>query len=105
TIATIGSAASARSWTKRAHRETLPLRRFAIREARAPGPQSDRPGEPRSGESRAPPPREGEEVKDGIRIAIDGPGSSGKGTVAKSVAQALGYRYIDTGAMYRAVAL
>ena len=41
----------------------------------------------------------------GIRIAIDGPGSSGKGTVAKSVAQALGYRYIDTGAMYRAVAL
>jgi cytidylate kinase len=40
-----------------------------------------------------------------IRIAIDGPGSSGKGTVAKSVAQALGYRYIDTGAMYRAVAL
>src|SRR6185503_19652700 len=41
----------------------------------------------------------------GIRIAIDGPGSSGKGTVAKSVARALGYRYIDTGAMYRAVAL
>jgi cytidylate kinase len=40
-----------------------------------------------------------------IRIAIDGPGSSGKGTVAKLVAQALGYRYIDTGAMYRAVAL
>jgi cytidylate kinase len=40
-----------------------------------------------------------------IRIAIDGPGSSGKGTVARMVAEALGYRYIDTGAMYRAVAL
>jgi CMP/dCMP kinase len=40
-----------------------------------------------------------------FRIAIDGPGSSGKGTVAKLVAQALGYRYIDTGAMYRSVAL
>jgi cytidylate kinase len=45
------------------------------------------------------------ETANGIRIAIDGPGSSGKGTVAQSVAQALGYRYIDTGAMYRAVAL
>jgi CMP/dCMP kinase len=40
-----------------------------------------------------------------ICIAIDGPASSGKGTVAKAVAQALDYRYIDTGAMYRAVAL
>lgn len=41
----------------------------------------------------------------GITIAIDGPASSGKGTVARGVAQALGYAYIDTGAMYRAVAL
>lgn len=40
-----------------------------------------------------------------ITIAIDGPASSGKGTVARSVARKLGYRYIDTGAMYRAVAL
>lgn len=40
-----------------------------------------------------------------ITIAIDGPASSGKGTVARSVAQALGYSYVDTGAMYRAVAL
>jgi CMP/dCMP kinase len=38
-------------------------------------------------------------------IAIDGPGSAGKGTVARGVARALGYQYIDTGAMYRAVAL
>lgn len=40
-----------------------------------------------------------------ITIAVDGPGSAGKGTVAKGVARALGYQYVDTGAMYRAVAL
>ena len=40
-----------------------------------------------------------------IRIALDGPAASGKGTVARAVARALGYRYLDTGAMYRAVAL
>ena len=37
-------------------------------------------------------------------IAIDGPSGAGKGTVARSVARALDYRHIDTGAMYRAVA-
>lgn len=36
-----------------------------------------------------------------IRIAIDGPASSGKSTVAKIMAQRLGYTYLDTGAMYR----
>jgi cytidylate kinase len=44
-------------------------------------------------------------VTRGIAIAIDGPGSAGKGTVARAVARSLGYRYIDTGAMYRSVAL
>ena len=44
-------------------------------------------------------------MDDGIRIAIDGPASSGKGTVARGVARQLGYAYIDTGAMFRAVAL
>ena len=39
-----------------------------------------------------------------IRIAIDGTASSGKGTLAKKVAQVLGYQYIDTGALYRTVA-
>lgn len=39
------------------------------------------------------------------QIAIDGPSAAGKSTVAKAVAQRLGYLYIDTGAMYRAVAL
>lgn len=39
-----------------------------------------------------------------LTIAIDGPASSGKGTLAKNLARALGYRYVDTGAMYRAVA-
>ena len=37
-------------------------------------------------------------------IAIDGPAGSGKSTVAKLIAKRLSYRYIDTGAMYRAVA-
>jgi cytidylate kinase len=37
-------------------------------------------------------------------IAIDGPSGAGKGTVARTVAERLGYRHIDTGAMYRAVA-
>lgn len=39
-----------------------------------------------------------------LNIAIDGPAGAGKSTVAKLVAQRLGYIYIDTGAMYRAVA-
>jgi cytidylate kinase len=38
-------------------------------------------------------------------IAIDGPAGAGKSTVARAVAEALGYQYVDTGAMYRAVAL
>lgn len=37
-------------------------------------------------------------------IAIDGPSGAGKGTVARQVAARLSYRYVDTGAMYRAVA-
>src|SRR5436305_10119134 len=36
-------------------------------------------------------------------VAIDGPSGSGKSTVARGVAAALGLRYLDTGAMYRAV--
>lgn len=38
-------------------------------------------------------------------IAIDGPAGSGKSTTARAVAERLGYLYLDTGAMYRAVAL
>jgi cytidylate kinase len=37
-------------------------------------------------------------------IAIDGPSGAGKGTIARTLAARLGYRHIDTGAMYRAVA-
>jgi cytidylate kinase len=37
-------------------------------------------------------------------IAIDGPAGSGKSSVAKAVAASLGFRYLDTGAMYRAIA-
>jgi cytidylate kinase len=38
-----------------------------------------------------------------IQVAIDGPAGAGKSTIAKIVAEKLGYTYIDTGAMYRAV--
>lgn len=38
-------------------------------------------------------------------IAIDGPSGAGKGTVARAVASLLGYRHVDSGAMYRAVGL
>ncbi|MDX2153833.1 MAG: (d)CMP kinase [Bryobacteraceae bacterium] len=40
-----------------------------------------------------------------IIVAIDGPGGAGKSTIARRVAERLGYLYLDTGAMYRAVAL
>ncbi len=40
-----------------------------------------------------------------ITIAIDGASSTGKSTIAKMLAKALGYAYVDTGAMYRAVTL
>lgn len=40
-----------------------------------------------------------------IVIAVDGPAASGKGTLAKALADELGYAYLDTGSVYRAVAL
>ena len=42
---------------------------------------------------------------DKLTIAIDGPAGSGKSSVARRVAQMLGYLYLDSGAMYRALAL
>ncbi|WP_347722971.1 (d)CMP kinase [Lysinibacillus capsici] len=42
-------------------------------------------------------------MKKNIQIAIDGPAGAGKSTIAKIVAEALDFTYIDTGAMYRAV--
>jgi cytidylate kinase len=41
---------------------------------------------------------------DGVIIAIDGPAGAGKSTVGRAVARRLGLQYLDTGAMYRAVA-
>ena len=40
-----------------------------------------------------------------ISIALDGPSGAGKSTVAKAIAKKLGYIYVDTGAMYRTIAL
>lgn len=40
-----------------------------------------------------------------INVAIDGPAGAGKSTIAKLVAKEMGYIYVDTGAMYRAIAL
>lgn len=40
-----------------------------------------------------------------MNIAIDGPAGAGKSTIAKLVAEKLGYIYVDTGAMYRAIAV
>jgi CMP/dCMP kinase len=40
-----------------------------------------------------------------VIIAIDGPAGAGKSTVARAIADALGYRFLDSGAMYRAAAL
>ena len=40
-----------------------------------------------------------------ITIAIDGHSSTGKSTMAKALAKRIGYAYVDTGAMYRAVTL
>jgi cytidylate kinase len=42
-------------------------------------------------------------VSDPVVVAVDGPSGSGKSTVSRRLAQALGARYLDTGAMYRAV--
>jgi len=44
------------------------------------------------------------DLAESLAIAIDGPAGAGKSTIAKEVASQLGYVYIDTGAMYRAVA-
>ena len=45
----------------------------------------------------------GQRSSDALVVAIDGPSGSGKSTVARGVADALGLRYLDTGAMYRGI--
>ena len=40
-----------------------------------------------------------------INVAIDGPAGAGKSSISKEIAKKLGYIYVDTGAMYRAVGL
>lgn len=46
---------------------------------------------------------EANRVEKQIQIAIDGPAAAGKSTIAKKTAELLGYTYVDTGAMYRAI--
>jgi cytidylate kinase len=41
----------------------------------------------------------------GLRVALDGPGSSGKSSVGAAAAAILGYRFLDTGVLYRAITL
>jgi cytidylate kinase len=48
-------------------------------------------------------PASGAAVNDPLVVAVDGPGGSGKSTVARALARRLGVRYLDTGAMYRAI--
>lgn len=40
-----------------------------------------------------------------INIAVDGPAGAGKGSIARAVAEEIGYIYVDTGALYRSIAL
>ncbi len=47
----------------------------------------------------------GTRMTEHVVVAIDGPAGAGKSTIARRVAERLGFTYIDTGAMYRAVAL
>jgi CMP/dCMP kinase len=47
----------------------------------------------------------GEQGRRGLVIAIDGPSGAGKSTVGRALSERLGYTFLDTGAMYRAVAL
>lgn len=42
---------------------------------------------------------------DGVVVALDGPSGAGKSTIGRALADALGYTYLDTGAMYRALAV
>lgn len=44
-------------------------------------------------------------MEEGMRIAVDGPAGAGKSTVARVLAERLGYTYVDTGAIYRALTL
>ncbi len=61
-------------------------------------------GNKRGGDEQVPPEGDREIVIVTVIIAIDGPAGAGKSTVARQVAAALGYTYLDTGAMYRSVA-
>jgi cytidylate kinase len=80
-------------------------RRKILTLSAAPNPADEgREKKNRSGVTLNKPPPTGRRVKR-LTIAIDGPSGAGKSTVARSLARRLGYVYIDTGAMYRSLAL
>ena len=44
-------------------------------------------------------------MKAGLIIAVDGPSGAGKSSSSRALAERLGYRYVDTGALYRVIGL
>ena len=66
---------------------------------------SERPAEPKGsgGESLAKPDIVPTDIVPTEVVAIDGPSGAGKSTIARKLAQSLGYAFLDTGAMYRAI--
>lgn len=77
-------------------RELTPVERdlLAPRQAAARAASPSRADEPTPGRQRRHP----------IRVAIDGPGSSGKSSIGAGAARELGYRFFDTGVLYRGLA-
>jgi len=73
----------------------------------AAGPSRDASSAPSGGSAAAQPQASGDHANAEAPpvIAIDGPAASGKGTIAHNVAQALGFRYLDSGSLYRLIAL
>src|SRR5207237_7552515 len=71
------------------------------RRGRAPRPVVPRPGTPAILPAMRP--IDPQPVRRGLVVALDGPGSSGKSSVGAAAALELGYRFCDTGLLYRAV--
>src|SRR5438094_1214218 len=71
----------------------------------AAGPSQGANYSPSGGSAAAELPSEAASVGVPLVIAVDGPAASGKGTITAGVARELGFRYLDSGSLYRLVAL